>query len=83
MDDNARNLLYFESGTMAGLYADMEAWQHEKEKRLLSLAIQKDGDKFCCIALTNPSEVLICGPFHSSDNDKAHVSKGALHVRTG
>lgn len=60
MDNNARNLLYFENRTMAGLYADMEAWQQQKEKRLLSLSIERDGERFCCIALSNPSEVIIC-----------------------
>lgn len=28
-------------------------------KRLLSTSIEKDGDKFCCIALSNPTEVSI------------------------
>lgn len=78
MDNNARNLLYFESETMAGLYADMEAWQHQKEKRLLSLSIEKDGDKFCCIALSNPSEVIIC----DAQGAKAQVHGYALVVKS-
>ena len=52
-DDNKRNLLYFESSSMRGLYDCMETWQNENRKRLLSIDIQKDGDNFCCIALTN------------------------------
>ena len=58
-DDNKLNLLYFESSSMRGLYDRMENWQNENRKRLLSIDIQKDGDKFCCIALTNPTEVVI------------------------
>jgi hypothetical protein len=37
----------------------MEDWQKANNKRLLSVSIQQDGGKFCCIALTNPSEVVI------------------------
>lgn len=58
-DENKRNLQYFESPSMHQLYKDMESWQNENHKRLLSTDIQKDGDMFCCIALTNPSEVVI------------------------
>lgn len=57
--DNKRNTLYFESSSMNGLYKSIESWQEENEKRLLSINIQKDGDNFCCIALTNPTEVVI------------------------
>jgi|CXWL01.1.fsa_nt_gi hypothetical protein len=79
MDNNARNLLYFENATMSGLYADMEAWQHQREKRLLSLSIEKDGDKFCCIALGNPTEVIIC----DSQGAKAQVHGYRLCVTDG
>lgn len=80
MDNNARNLLYFENATMAGLYADMEAWQRKQEKRLLSLSIEKDGDNFCCIALSNPSEVII----HSGSSGwHAQIDGGALRVKSG
>ena len=37
----------------------MQTWQAENTKRLLSLSVQEDEDKFCCIALTNPIEVVI------------------------
>ena len=58
-DPNKRNLQYFENASMKGLYADMEDWQNTNQKRLLSTSIQKDGDLFCCVALSNPSEVVI------------------------
>lgn len=59
MDENKRNLQYFEAESMAELFDTLQVWQHEKEKRFLSLDIQNDHGKFCCIALTNPTEVLI------------------------
>ncbi len=59
MDENKRNLQYFEAESMAGLFDALRAWQHENEKRFLSLNVQNDHGKFCCIALTNPSEVVL------------------------
>ena len=58
-DKNKHNLQYFESSSMKQLFDLMEIWQVENEKRLLSVSIEKDGDKFCCVALTNPTEVII------------------------
>lgn len=58
-NSNKLNTLYFEHTTMKGLYNTIESWQAENRKRLLSVNIQKDGDNFCCIALTNPSEVML------------------------
>jgi hypothetical protein len=58
-DENKRNLQYFESSSMKGLFDLMDMWQVENKKRLLSVSIEKDGDKFCCISLTNPTEVII------------------------
>ena len=56
---NKNNLVYFESSSVRKLYVKMKDWQKTKRKRLLSVSVQKDGDKFCCIALTNPTEVTI------------------------
>jgi hypothetical protein len=56
---NKRNILYFKGKTMQKLYERMQAWQKKHNKRFLSISIQKDGDMFCAIALTNPSEVVI------------------------
>lgn len=58
-DANKSNLHYFESDTMKGLYLELEKWQTENQKRWLSTNIQVDGNKFCCIALTNPTEVML------------------------
>jgi|TARA_B100000959_G_C14883031_1_gene583396 hypothetical protein len=44
---------------MKGLYDAMEQWQNTNQKRFVSTSIQKDGDMFCCVALSNPSEVKV------------------------
>lgn len=77
MDNNKRNLIYFESGSMRELYNSMEKWQSDNNKRLLSTNIQKDGDNFCCIALSNPTEVVICD---GSDSNQVAVGRGCLEV---
>jgi len=77
-ENNKRNLLYFESPSMRELYHCMENWQNENHKRLLSTNIQKDGANFCCIALSNPSEVIICS---GSGRNDAWVSGGSLQVK--
>ncbi len=74
---NKRNLVYFENASMHGLFNDMELWQVENEKRLLSVSIQKDCERFCCIALTNPTEVVVTS---WSGRNYAEVSEGALVV---
>ena len=61
-DENKRNLLYFEAPSMRELYASMHDWQETNNKRILSASIQADAGKFCCIALTNPMEVVITSP---------------------
>ncbi len=58
-DDNKRNLLFFEAPTMRELFADMDEWQATNRKRLQSVSVQPDGDGFACIALSNPTEVII------------------------
>jgi hypothetical protein len=77
-DQNKQNLLYFESSSMRGLYDNMEEWQQANQKWLLSLSIHQDGGKFCCIALTNPTEVMIVDRY----GENAGVIAGALRVRT-
>jgi hypothetical protein len=62
---------------MRGLYEAMEVWQAEHLKRLLSLSIQKDGDHYCCIALSNPTEVVICS---GSGDSQATVRGGNLDI---
>ncbi len=58
-DTNKRNLVYFENPSMRGLYDCMEEWQQANNRRLLSISVQQDSDNYCCIALTNPTEVVI------------------------
>jgi hypothetical protein len=60
-DINKHNLLYFEGASMRALYDTMETWQSANSRRLLSVSIEKDGNSYCCIALTNPIEVVITG----------------------
>ena len=76
MDDNKRNLVWFEAPTMRGLFDAMDTWQTENRKRLQSVSVQHDGGAFCCIALTNPAEVVITSRFGSD----ASVTNGSLHV---
>ena len=58
-EDNKLNILYFEGSSMRELHDTMDGWQQKNRKRFLSMGIQKESEKFCCIALTNPSEVII------------------------
>ena len=77
-DENKRNLQFFEACSMRELYDCMQTWQVANQKRLLSVNIQEDQGKFCCIALTNPSEVVI-----TSYDGKHHATVsefGNLHV---
>jgi len=74
-DSNAFNIYFFENESMRGLFQMIDDWQHEHKRRLLSTSILRDGDLFCCIALSNPSEVVIVdgsGPL------KATVERGRL-----
>lgn len=79
-DNNSHNLLYFEAPSMRELYETMDRWQKEKNKRLLSVSVEKDNSGFCCIALTNPSEVVIVDGDLSGN--QAHVYSGAIRVET-
>lgn len=76
LDDNKHNILYFQHSSMRGLYECMEQWQNDNQKRLLSVSIQKDGDEYCCIALTNPMEVTIT----DRSGQDVHVWRNRLSV---
>jgi hypothetical protein len=85
MDENKRNLQYFEAQSMEGLFDALQVWQVEHEKRFMALDIQNDHGKFCCIALTNPTEVVIVGKSEvvivgKGGNNDAHVAFGKLQV---
>jgi hypothetical protein len=76
-DDIKRDLQYFEESSMRELYDELQDWQARHQKRFHSLSIHLDGGRFCCIALTNPSEVVVT----SADGSRhAEVSNGRLHV---
>jgi hypothetical protein len=79
VDTNKRNLVYFEDRSMPGLYASMDEWQQANKRRLLSVSIQQDGGNYCCIALTNPTEVVITS---GDGGDQASVGHGQLWVAT-
>ena len=78
-DQNKRNLLYFEARSMRELYDSMENWQVENQKRMLSVSIQHDNGQFCCIAVSNPVEVIIT----DGTSDYAYVYGHALAVTAG
>jgi len=80
--NNNENLQYFESSSMRGLYNEMKGWQEEHQKRLLSTDIQQDGELFTCVALTNPSEVIIVnGSGYNRDKKGVHVRDNLLFVQ--
>jgi hypothetical protein len=51
--------------------------QNSNDKRFLSTTIEKDGDMFYCIALTNSSEVVI---INEEGTSYVRVSSGRLFV---
>jgi hypothetical protein len=81
MDDNKRNLFYFEASSMRGLYQAMEQWQSDNNKRLLSVSIEHDGLQFCCIALSNPTEVYIVGPDGKIVHTRTVPGSGTVQLR--
>lgn len=74
-DTNKHNLVYFENPSMRGLYDSMEEWQQTNNRRLLSITVQQDRDNYCCIALTNPAEVVITS---IDGHNHANVSRFGL-----
>jgi len=76
-DQNKNNLLFFEADSMKNLFDCLTKWQKENKKRLLSINVQQENNTFCCIALTNPTEVIIC---NGNGTDQARVSGGILWV---
>ncbi|MBF0127464.1 MAG: hypothetical protein HQM02_09660 [Magnetococcales bacterium] len=55
-DDKNKNIVYFRESSMEDLYNTMLAWQGYYGKGFISTDTQRDGDFFCCIALTNPED---------------------------
>ena len=58
-DNNKNNLHFFAADSMRDMHRQLTKWQAENQKRFLSLEIQHDEGQFCCLALTNPTEVVI------------------------
>jgi hypothetical protein len=79
-DLNKHNLVYFENPSMRGLYDCMEEWQRHNNRRLLSISVQQDGGNYCCIALTNPTEVVIT---NADGQRHAQVTPGGSLKVTG
>ena len=77
MSDNKHNLLFFEASDAKSLYNKMDEWQYKHGKRLLSTSIVVEDDKICCIALSNPTEVVIVDAWNG---DYAGVNQGTLNV---
>ena len=73
-DDNKQNLLYFHGDSMSALYESLNAWQAQNRKRFHSLSIQPDSGGFSCIALTNPTEVVIVART-SEDNEYKQICR--------
>jgi hypothetical protein len=65
---------------MRGLYACMDEWQQTNNRRLLSVSVQQDGGNFCCIALTNPTEMVITDRY---GNDYVEIARGGNLQCTG
>jgi len=59
MDKNKRNIHFFSARSLHALYETLQLWQDSNKTRFLSLNIHPQGDGYGCIALTNPSEVVI------------------------
>ena len=79
-NDNKRNIHYFESSSMRELHECLQNWQSENNKRFLSISIQKECDAFCCIALTNPSEVVITSENGNFSADVNSVGQLEVHI---
>ena len=45
------NIHYFEASSMKELHECLQTWQKSNSRRILSLNIEKDQEKFCCIML--------------------------------
>ncbi len=57
-EQSENNILYFECSSMRELYECMNIWQAENHKQFISLSIQQDCGKFCCLALINRCDLI-------------------------
>lgn len=79
-DTNKHNILYFESNTYKELYQKLDEYQNINEKRFFSLDIKKIDNKYCCIALINPLEVIIVDGNYNVQGNQARVQGGYLRI---
>jgi hypothetical protein len=77
MKNNKKNIYFFEAENTFQLFEKLKMWQDENEKRFLSVNVVKEGEKICCIALTNPTEVVITNEYGS---ETVNVYAGHLQV---
>jgi hypothetical protein len=75
-DENKKNIQFFEASSMRELYDHLRTWQDVNNKRFLSISIHSENEAFCCIALTNPTEVVIT----DSHGNYVGITKGSLDV---
>jgi hypothetical protein len=73
MKENKPNIQYLQDESMQGIYIKLK----ELDSHVHSINIQRDGDMFCCIALTGPREVVITSFY----GNHAYVNEdGYLHT---
>ena len=53
---------------MRALYEKIDEWQTVNQTCLLSVSVQQDEGRFCCIALSNPVEVHLVDTMGQSIN---------------
>lgn len=82
MTENKNNVYYFEGSSMNDLFMALQEWQDENKTRFLSLNVQQDDRKFCCIALTNPSEVVIVAREMKTYDPSSHEYVEISRTRT-
>lgn len=56
-EQSINNLLYFEASSMKELYECMQNWQDKNRQFFLTVNIQQEDAKFCCIASINPEDL--------------------------
>ena len=76
MKGDNQNVLFFENKSMRSLYDDLNRWRNETGREFSSVNIEKDGDKFCCIAFANPVDVVIVDG--GGKTKRASVNRGVL-----
>lgn len=71
---------YFEGTTMRELYDCLEDWQNTAQKNILSLSIQQENEKFCCILLADSQDIGLWQPTQYEDSMAKFQRKALKHV---